>query len=299
MYTSKGWDSVFLPLSDSCTALGNEDQESPWNETMDVLTSELKVIHLPLMTEYRGLHPTIPVGHFRWLSVPPHFLRRLTELSHPDPVQWWIGQMASYVFRLSSDMQTFVEKHIESLGYRSPVAAAHIRRTDKFRESRYFPIADYMTHVEHFYERVYNLSSSNSSSDGTTASTAKRRVFLATDAPSIITEARQEWPGFEFIADDAISRSAGKTARDPVRHGVDSLRGVATDLYMLSRSDFLVCTFSSNLGRFAYEVMLALRPDAPDRVVSLDFYGIWSLHIKLFKSEKSLDARVRSLPGRE
>ena len=126
-----------MPLSDSCIALGNDDTESPWNETMDIVTSELKVIHLPLVTVYCGEHPLLTKNankvkrHFRWLSVPSHILHQLTtELSHPDPVQWWIGQFEVYVFRLNSNMQTFVKEHIESLGYQSPVVGVHIRRTD-------------------------------------------------------------------------------------------------------------------------------------------------------------------------
>ena len=42
---------------------------------------------------------------------------------------------------------------------------------------------------------------------------------------------------------------------------------------MLSRTDFLVCTFSSQVCRVAYEIMQYLKPDASDNFKSLD--DIW------------------------
>lgn len=44
------------------------------------------------------------------------------------------------------------------------------------------------------------------------------------------------------------------------------------DFYFLSNADYLVCTFSSNICRLAYEILLYRFPDAYKLVTSLDAY---------------------------
>ncbi|KAF6205365.1 hypothetical protein GE061_019536 [Apolygus lucorum] len=53
------------------------------------------------------------------------------------------------------------------------------------------------------------------------------------------------------------------------------------DIYFLAQSDFLVCTFSSQVCRVAYEIMQSLHPDYASRFRSLDdiyYYGGQALH---------------------
>jgi len=49
-----------------------------------------------------------------------------------------------------------------------------------------------------------------------------------------------------------------------------SLSGAITDIEMLSRCDYIVCTFSSNVGRTAYELMQRNEIDASQNYFSLD-----------------------------
>ena len=54
------------------------------------------------------------------------------------------------------------------------------------------------------------------------------------------------------------------------------------DIYFLSRCDFLVCTFSSQVCRLAYELMQVRYPDASWRFRSLDdvyYFGGQKEHI--------------------
>lgn len=46
-----------------------------------------------------------------------------------------------------------------------------------------------------------------------------------------------------------------------------SLYGIILDIHLLSRSDFLVCTFSSNVCRLAYEIMQSLDQNVSDGVI--------------------------------
>lgn len=54
------------------------------------------------------------------------------------------------------------------------------------------------------------------------------------------------YPEYEFISDNSISWSAGLHNR----YTENSLRGVILDIHFLSQTDFLVCTFSSQVGVF-------------------------------------------------
>jgi hypothetical protein len=53
---------------------------------------------------------------------------------------------------------------------------------------------------------------------------------------------RAEYPEYEFIGNIDKSKSAGK---QNTRDGNDSLWGALTDIYLLSETDYIVCTISS------------------------------------------------------
>jgi len=54
------------------------------------------------------------------------------------------------------------------------------------------------------------------------------------------------------------------------RYTPESAKGVIEDIYFLSQCDYLVCTFSSQVCRLAYELMQPRFPDASWRFKSLD-----------------------------
>lgn len=76
---------------------------------------------------------------------------------------------------------------------------------------------------------------------------------MATDDPAIWTKETPAYEdkGYTFIGDSDIAQSAGIGTR----YSVDSLRNVILDVEMLSECDHLVCTFSSQVCRLAYELM--------------------------------------------
>ncbi|OCT66425.1 hypothetical protein XELAEV_18042675mg [Xenopus laevis] len=85
------------------------------------------------------------------------------------------------------------------------------------------------------------------------------------------------YPQYEFISDNSISWSAGLHNR----YTENSLRGVILDIHFLSQADFLVCTFSSQVCRVAYEIMQTLHPDASAYFHSLDdiyYFGGQNAH---------------------
>nr|CAG4650847.1 EOG090X03KK [Simocephalus serrulatus]SVE94145.1 EOG090X03KK [Simocephalus serrulatus] len=80
------------------------------------------------------------------------------------------------------------------------------------------------------------------------------------------------YPNYEFIGDVSIAKGAAVATR----YTDSSLRGILLDIHMLALSDHLVCTFSSQVCRLAYEIMQTFHPDASSKFKSLDdiyYYG--------------------------
>uniref|UniRef100_UPI00358F6366 alpha-(1,6)-fucosyltransferase isoform X2 n=1 Tax=Myxine glutinosa TaxID=7769 RepID=UPI00358F6366 len=148
-----------------------------------------------------------------------------------------------------------------------PPVCVHVRRTDKVgTEAAFHSIDEYMSHVQ----EVYALLALHKD-------VPVRRVYLATDDPKLLAEAQEKYPTYRFISDNGISRSAGLQQR----YSESSLLGVILDIHFLAQSDFLVCTFSSQVCRVAYEIMQTLHPDASMRFRSLDdiyYFGGQNAH---------------------
>lgn len=52
------------------------------------------------------------------------------------------------------------------------------------------------------------------------------------------------YQNYDVLGDPGLSKSAGLSSR----YTEDSLRGVVIDIYLLSLTDYLVCTFSSQVS---------------------------------------------------
>lgn len=85
--------------------------------------------------------------------------------------------------------------------------------------------------------------------------------FITNTCHQVIEEIRQDYPDYIVIGDPSISRSASVASR----YSDESLRGIVLDIILLARSDHLVCTFSSQVCRVAYEIMQTMHTDASDR----------------------------------
>lgn len=86
-----------------------------------------------------------------------------------------------------------------------------------------------------------------------------------------------KYPSYEIIGDPDVARMAALSTR----YTDSSLFGIILDIHLLSLSDYLVCTFSSQVCRVAYEIMQTMYPDASDRFKSLDdiyYYGGQNSH---------------------
>jgi glycoprotein 6-alpha-L-fucosyltransferase len=194
-------------------------------------------------------------------SVPLDLLPRLEKL-YTNPLVWWTGQLKKYAMRLLPDTQKKVTENFKKFGFRHPIVGVHLRRTDKSSEAKFYGIEDFMFYVDEYYDRLELRDQV----------VEKRRVYLATDESEMIAEARMKFPDYEIIANE----QASKEANTNTRYSESSLIGIISDFQILSECDYVVCTFSSNIGRMVYELMQTKRVDASDCIKTIDnYYKNW------------------------
>jgi hypothetical protein len=100
---------------------------------------------------------------------------------------------------------------------------------------------------------------------------SKPRVYVASDQHNITNQLQYLRPDWEFVqSTQAYLQSKGHRQSRfnalPVHIKVESTRILLTDMEILSRVKYVVCTFSSNVCRFVQ----ILRKQEPDTVLSLD-----------------------------
>uniref|UniRef100_A0AC34QQ25 GT23 domain-containing protein n=1 Tax=Panagrolaimus sp. JU765 TaxID=591449 RepID=A0AC34QQ25_9BILA len=144
-----------------------------------------------------------------------------------------------------------------------PIVGLQIRRTDKIgTEAAFHDISEYMKWTEHWF-RIQELRNDTK---------IPRKVFVATDEPAVFKEIKEKYSNYQVFGDSSIA----ETAQMDSRYTDNSLYGVITDIQLLSRCDFLVCTFSSQVCRMGFELMQVRVGDAGHLFHSLDdiyYYG--------------------------
>jgi glycoprotein 6-alpha-L-fucosyltransferase len=244
MYSKeKGWEGAFLPLSETCTTATGA---VPWDAHHDTK----QVVSLPFVDSFRDPPPFMPQ------AIPKELADKLFTF-HQHPWLWFAGQILLYLLRPNEQLKRFIADRKKALNIKKPYAGVQVRRTDKLiEEAKLHRLDEYMVRVEEWY-RLY----------GMTHEVDKKRVFIATDDPSVITEAKTKYTDYEVYGDDRIVQ----TAQTKSRYSLESLFGIIFDVYMLAESDYLSCTFSSNVGRLAFEFLQANHVDASKKATSVDW----------------------------
>ena len=277
-YSAGGWDKVFKPVSDTCVSRSGHSSRM-WGPPDAI--SDVQVVDLPIVD---SLHPR--PAHMP-PAIPEDIAPRLSRL-HGHPVVWWIGQFLKYLLRPQPELEKDLKETEVRLGFQHPIVGVHVRRTDKVgTEAAFHSIDEYMVHVEQYYK----LLSRRKKID-------QKRVYLATDDPNLLAEAKKKYDKYIFVSDNEFSRSAGLGTR----YSDSSLRGIIMDIHFLAKSDYLVCTFSSQVCRVAYEIMQTMWPDASTAFHSLDdiyYYGGQSAHqqIAIYKHEPRSHSELELMPG--
>ncbi|KAL7678376.1 hypothetical protein ACOME3_004604 [Neoechinorhynchus agilis] len=122
-----------------------------------------------------------------------------------------------------------------------------------------------MQHVDEFFSlhQVFMEPIKNS----------KRTVYIMSDDPKVLENSNADSYNFVFDVE------AAKTGQSPeIRYNTKALDALVVDITIMAECDYLVCTFSSQICRLIYELMLFNRrdEDASWRFTSLDdiyYYG--------------------------
>lgn len=260
-------DPYFIPLSETCTQTNQKIDKWPGTEDS-------------LVVQFPDSDKPFPRPSYLPRSVPRDFGERLTR-AHGDPFAWWMGQFFKYAMRMTQEFQEHVEKLSDRLGFEGPIVGVQVRRTDKLRhDSRLIGLGEYMEAVDDFFDDLELRGTS----------VATRRIYLATDDPRVIKEAKEKFPNHTFV----YNEESVATASMSQRRSEANIKNFMADVYFLSRSDFLVCGMSSNICRLAYELMQTLHPDASRKVFSVD--SPYWFH---FQSHHVVEARYPHTPRRD
>ena len=198
-------------------------------------------------------------------AIPKDLAYRIIRL-HGDPVVWWISQFLKYILRPRKKTIRYLRNIEKQRNDQLPMVGLHIRRSDKLeKEAQFHPVEKYMEHVNQYF-KILNLKCTNCSSI--------KQVYISSDDPKAIVELKLKFPRYTFIGDESRAKSASTSNR----YSLDSLQKLVADIHMLSSSDFIVCTFSSNMCRLAYEIQQKRYTDGSWRFKSLD--DIWYYAIK-------------------
>ncbi|XP_046665025.1 alpha-(1,6)-fucosyltransferase [Homalodisca vitripennis] len=279
-YHRGGWDEVFQPVSDTCSDTTTATSTSNWPGT-----ASTQVVVLPIIDSVSPRPPYLP------LAVPQDLAPRIARL-HGDPIVWWVGQFLKYLLRPQPNTADLLHTAAERFSFQRPIVGIHIRRTDKVgTEAAFHSVEEYMDAVEEYYKQL-SLSQS----------VDVKRIYLASDDPKVFAEIKKKYPDYEVLGDPSVAKSAAVATR----YSDSSFNGIVMDIHFLSLCDYLVCTFSSQVCRVAYEIMQSLYPDASDRFRSLDdiyYFGGQALHRRVavlpHKSQgpEQMDLQVGEMVG--
>uniref|UniRef100_A0A914CQI2 Alpha-(1,6)-fucosyltransferase n=1 Tax=Acrobeloides nanus TaxID=290746 RepID=A0A914CQI2_9BILA len=272
-YSQKGWTSVFLPVT-SCSHSAAVPANTNVQSWAGVEQTD-RVVRLPIVD---GLshHPE---------HLPLSFPKQISEFllaHHSNPPVYFIAHFIWYLMRNNEHMEKVLKEAEQKIPFgEGPIVGLQIRRTDKIgTEASFHSVPEYMKWAEHWF-RIQEYRNNGTA--------IKRRVFIATDDPNAVKEAKEGYPNYEVFADTGIAQ----TAQVNSRYTDASLYGVITDIQMLSKCDYLVCTFSSQVCRVGFELMQVLKGDAGDLFHSLDdiyYYGGQLAHdeiaVEAYKAEK-------------
>ncbi|CAH8524641.1 unnamed protein product [Schistosoma margrebowiei] len=250
------WIKHFLPLSQKCSI--NDIQS---NIHSDLFSGKA-------FNTYQAItcpHIDTISSSFDWVpqAVPSHLSKLLTRL-HGAPFVWFIGQLGKFLmrpsFNFTEEFKIFENQH------ENPVVGIHVRRTDKINtEASFHSLEEYMTEVESYFQFIdakrqmmsrteewkNDIKSPFRHNVYHQLKPVQRRVYIATDDPSVFDEAKSKYPSYIFYG----NRERANSASLFTRKNEDSIMGVVTDVFALSKTNYLVCTFSSQVCRLAYELM--------------------------------------------
>lgn len=212
--------------------------------------------------QMESLSLSTPTPEFAPFAIPKDLAHQITRY-HGDASAWWIGQILRFSIKPMADIEERLKEFIEKRNLSRPFIGIHVRRTDKVaqKEAGLHQLDEYMTHAKAWFAAYEEYNPTGKSG------TVIRRVLLCTDDPNVLKEATLKYPDFTFVSDQVVVSAAMNPS---TRLNQASLYGIIKDILLLASSDYIVCTFSSNVCRAAYALMQTRYSDMSARFRSLD-----------------------------
>ncbi|XP_063722167.1 alpha-(1,6)-fucosyltransferase-like [Symsagittifera roscoffensis] len=242
------WGDFFLPFS-SCSTKDYKHAPLQWS----LATKDISVIDLPLVEVLNPRPSYLPLAI-------PESVHDNIKCCHAKPSVWWIGQLVSFIMRPNRRLQKRIKLTEEKHKFKNKMyMACHIRRTDKVgTEAK-------LHHVYEYNQALFEAHKMLKSSKG--FRNISKTVFVATDTFDTVQEFRTDFKFFDIVADEESIDSAAVMKRK----AKTSIFKAIVDIFILSKSQYIVCTFSSQFCRLAYELMQSRETmDMSWRVESLD-----------------------------
>lgn len=171
------------------------------------------------------------------------------------PAVWFNSQIEEFLLKLKPEYKNHIEKTAKELGFEHPIVGVHIESTDKFQETSFKLIEQYMERVKYYFDTLE-----------LTQKVDKKRIFLSTDEPLVVKKLIELYSNsYEIISNFSYAIEAeNSTSR------IENPLSIITDVNLLARCDYFVGTFSSNVGKRVLEFMYRQNLDAPENAVSID-----------------------------
>ncbi|CAL8105994.1 unnamed protein product [Calicophoron daubneyi] len=251
------WVENFEPFSNKCNEASFAGEGAVPDLDLPTLYSDIRVLYCRYELCYKSKQ--IPIAP---PAVPSDMASMLQNL-HGQPGAWFAGQLAQYVFRPRETLKKHVDEAKALFGIETPgrpaIVGVHVRRTDKITwgEGGRHPFKNYMTHVSRYFDlleeqrRTQVVTEEAVESNDTrwyeNATTGPRTMFIATDDPTVFEEAKTYSSRFTILGSQERASSAAVEKRKEEL----SRRNAVADIFILSQTDFIVCTLSSHLCRLA------------------------------------------------
>ncbi|KAF1744610.1 hypothetical protein MXB_687 [Myxobolus squamalis] len=120
----------------------------------------------------------------------------------------------------------------------------HIRRGDKLiREAKFIDSDEYMFWAELYFRKIEIKGKK-----------VKRIIYIATDETGLVEKMRKKHSQYQFITNEDFPFIPNSK-----RHSKEKTEEIFRDIYYLSKTDYLICTFSSNLNKILFWCLASLR----------------------------------------
>ena len=188
-------------------------------------------------------------------TIPKSLESKLLSLGVKYPWMWFTSQFLGYLLlRPTHRFKKTLKTLRKTIFYRSPIVGFHVRHGDKLMsgEAKYVSEAVYLNEAQAYFNSI---------------NASRKCIYVATDDIQVIQIIKKLSPNIliSTLSTESLSKNLGSYFS--IRFPKEIIESVLVDLYFLANTDYLVCDFSSNLCRLAYELKQSLPPFKQENIL--------------------------------